>query len=98
MHRGAVSPEEPPMTTSRSPSRSPLALLALVTLLPAAGCMRAGASEPPAAAAVEAPLDVETAVVDRRPVTRALTLTGTLTPNRKSDVAADATGKVTAAP
>jgi membrane fusion protein (multidrug efflux system) len=75
----------------------PLALLAALPLGGAAGCARAGASERAAGHDAEAALAVTTAVVARRPVTRALTLTGTLTPNRKSDVAADATGKVTAA-
>jgi membrane fusion protein (multidrug efflux system) len=67
----------------------------------AAGCAPAGASERNAAASsapVADPTVAVTAVrIAARPVPQVLTLTGTLTPNRKSDVAADAAGKVAAA-
>ena len=73
-------------------------LPSLLLLLPlAAACARAGASPAPAAAA-EPTVAVSTIAVTTRAVPRAITLTGTLTANRSSDVAADATGKVAAAP
>ena len=80
-----------------------VSLIALVALplTGAAGCARAGASErhlPAATAAAESAVAVTTAVVAQKPIARALVLTGTLTPNRRSDVAADANGKVIAAP
>ena len=94
------------MTTSRTVSAPSsffeLPSLMLFAALPvlavaAAGCGRAGAAERQAVTA-DAPLAVATAVVDQKPIARSLLLTGTLTPNRKSDVAADAVGKVIAAP
>jgi membrane fusion protein (multidrug efflux system) len=60
-------------------------------------CGRAGAVEHVEAEGAE-PVAVTTEVVARRPVARALMLTGTLIANRTSEVAADAVGKVTAAP
>jgi membrane fusion protein (multidrug efflux system) len=78
-----------------SPVRGLPSLLVLLSL--AASCSRAGAS-PAAPASAEPIVAVSTVEVTARPVPRLLTLTGTLTANRKSDVAADATGKVAAAP
>jgi membrane fusion protein (multidrug efflux system) len=72
-------------------------LLLLLPLAVAPACKRAGAA-PGAAPTAEAAVAVTTVEVASRAVPRAVTLTGTLTPNRKSDVAADATGKVAAAP
>jgi len=91
------------MNTSRPVSFVSLIALAALPLAAAAGCARAGASErrPPAATAnagAEPTVIVTTAVVAQKPIARALVLTGTLTPNRRSDVAADAVGKVVAAP
>jgi len=92
------------MTTARSVSTlsslpSLMLLAALPVLAASAGCGRAGAAEGrTATAAATAPLAVATAVIDQKPIARALVLTGTLTPNRKSEVAADAVGKVIAAP
>jgi membrane fusion protein, multidrug efflux system len=88
------------MKTSRPFSPASLTTLGVLALAAAAGCARAGASEPQQhpAAACDAPLAVSIAVVDQKPIARALVLTGTLTPNRKSDVAADAAGKVISAP
>ena len=86
------------MTSSRPFSLASLMLFAALPLAAPAGCARAGASERQRAAAAEAPLAVATAVVAERSVARTLVLTGTLTANRKSDVAADAVGKVIAAP
>jgi membrane fusion protein (multidrug efflux system) len=80
---------------------SPVRRLPSLLLLLAASCARAGASPAPAAAAeasLEPILAVTTVEVTTRAVPRAVTLTGTLTPNRRSDVAADATGKVASAP
>ena len=71
---------------------SPLPLLALLILVPA--CNHASASERTARA--EAAVAVSTVEVTTRQVAQTQALTGTLTPNRKSDVAADATGKVAA--
>ena len=89
------------MKTSRPVSFASLITLAALPLAGPAGCARAGAAERPAPTATsrsEAALAVTTAVVEQRPIARALVLTGTLTPNRRSDVAADAIGKVIAAP
>ncbi len=66
-------------------------LLPLLALAPA--CNRASASEAPHA---ESAVLVSTIEVTSRTVAKTQTLTGSLTPNRKSDVAADATGKVAA--
>jgi membrane fusion protein (multidrug efflux system) len=66
--------------------------LAALALVPA--CNRASASEH--AARAESALEVSTVEVTTRQVAQTQALTGTLTPNRKSDVAADATGKVAA--
>jgi membrane fusion protein (multidrug efflux system) len=88
------------MTTTRPLSLTRMIFLAAaLPLVAAAGCARAGASEPQrAAGSTGAPLAVATALIAEKPIARALVLTGTLTPNRKSDVAADAAGKVIAAP
>jgi membrane fusion protein, multidrug efflux system len=91
------------MKTSRIPSFASLIALAALPLAGPAGCARAGASERPAPTAAATPsaesaVAVTTAVVAQKPIARALVLTGTLTPNRRSDVAADANGKVIAAP
>ena len=85
----------------RSFSRRP-SLLAWALCLPAlagvaSGCSGARASEKK----VEAPLEtvsVETALATLRPVPQTVTLTGTLAANRRSDVAADAAGKVISSP
>ena len=73
--------------------------LARLFLLPLAAlavpaCNRASASEHRAHA--EATVVVTTVKVTAQKVAQTQALTGTLTPNRKSDVAADATGKVAA--
>ncbi len=90
------------MKTSRPVSFISLLALATLPLAGAAGCARAGAAEHHAttstATSSESAVAVTTAVVAQKPVARALVLTGTLTPNRRSDVAADAVGKVIAAP
>lgn len=89
------------MKTSRTVSSFSLIALAALPLAAAAGCARAGASErqaPIATPSAESVVTVTTAIVAQKPIARALVLTGTLTPNRRSDVAADANGKVIAAP
>ena len=89
------------MKTSRPSSFVSLIALAALPLAGAAGCARAGASERhahPLPPQPESAVAVTTAVVAQKPIARALVLTGTLTPNRRSDVAADAIGKVIAAP
>ena len=89
------------MKTSRPVSFVSLIALAALPLAGAAGCARAGASERQTATAMPSSgsaVAVTTAVVAQKPIARALVLTGTLTPNRRSDVAADANGKVIAAP
>jgi len=91
------------MKTSRIVSFVSLIALAALPLAGAAGCARAGASERHSSAATttaptESAVAVTTAIVAQKPIARALVLTGTLTPNRRSDVAADAAGKVIAAP
>jgi membrane fusion protein (multidrug efflux system) len=82
-----------------SSRRSPLAWGLWLPLLAgfASACSGARASEKK----VEAPVDtvsVQTALAALRPVAQTVTLTGTLTANRRSDVAADASGKVVSAP
>jgi membrane fusion protein (multidrug efflux system) len=79
-------------TTHAFTSFYPLPLLAALTLAPA--CNRASAGERRAHA--ESAIAVSTVEVATRDVVQTQALTGTLTPNRKSDVAADATGKVAA--
>jgi membrane fusion protein (multidrug efflux system) len=69
----------------------PLPLLAVLAFTSA--CNHAKASEHKPAADT---LAVSTVEVTTRQVAQTQALTGTLTPNRKSDVAADATGKVAA--
>jgi membrane fusion protein (multidrug efflux system) len=69
--------------------------LALAAPLLLAGCIRASEAHAPAAPAAPA-VKISTARVAERTRPRSLTLTGTLTANRKSDVAADTTGKVVA--
>lgn len=62
-------------------------------VLAGAGCHQATAAELKAHA-TESALTVATVEATSRQVAQTQTLTGTLIPNRKSDVAADATGKV----
>lgn len=73
----------------------PLSLL-IVVLLTAAGlgCSQARAQQ--AARSAESAIAVATVVVQSRSVAQSEALTGTLVPNRKSEVAADANGKVAA--
>ena len=58
------------------------------------GCKKSSAE--PQGPPPRAPIHVETAVVEARPMPRWLTLTGSLVANQQSDLAADATGKVLA--
>jgi membrane fusion protein (multidrug efflux system) len=74
-------------------TRDPQATLSLLSLLALAGCHHADAAEMNARSA-ETALAVTTIEATSRPMAQTETLTGTLIPNRKSDVAADATGKV----
>ncbi|HEX6276038.1 MAG TPA: efflux RND transporter periplasmic adaptor subunit [Polyangiaceae bacterium] len=70
-----------------------LAFLAGSLLALTSGC----SSQAEAAALPEAaPVAVRTAVVDERPVPRAVVLTGTLLANREADVTSDAAGRVLA--
>ncbi len=71
-------------------------LLSLLTLA-SASCTQASASERSARARAEAAIAVATVEVTARPVAKTQALTGNLTANRKSEVAADASGKVAAA-
>jgi membrane fusion protein (multidrug efflux system) len=85
---------------SRLPLFAAPLLVASLALAPAlSGCIRASEARSkrttPAAPAVPG-VHVTTAVVAERTLPRTLVLTGTLIANRKSDVAADATGKVSA--
>lgn len=65
---------------------------ALALTLVAAGCQRRG--QPAPAPPAEPPISVSTVVVIEKPMPRFLTLTGSLTPNEASDVAANAAGAV----
>ncbi|HKQ69762.1 MAG TPA: efflux RND transporter periplasmic adaptor subunit, partial [Polyangiaceae bacterium] len=58
----------------------------------ATGCRRAAADT--RAQRQEPAIKVETATVSSRSVARVMTLTGTLMPNQKADVAADVSGKI----
>jgi membrane fusion protein (multidrug efflux system) len=103
MHNDRPEPEERIMTRSNKLAPSPLFLLLPLALAAAPACNRASAADksaekPGAAAAAESAIAVQTQEATLRPVTQALTLTGTLLPNRRSDVAADAAGKVAFAP
>jgi membrane fusion protein (multidrug efflux system) len=81
------------MQASRSPLLAPVLLLCAAAL---AGCIRTSEARSKATAAAEPGIRVTTTVVAERTLPRTLVLTGTLIANRKSDVAADATGKVAA--
>lgn len=76
----------------------PLPLLAVAVAIATSGsaCHHAGAAERLGHGDAEASVAVTTVEVTSREVAQTQALTGTLTPNRKSDVAADATGKVAA--
>ncbi len=63
-----------------------------LTILVAAGCQRRG--QPAPAPPPEPPISVTTVAVVEKPMPRFLTLTGSLTPNEASDVAANAAGAV----
>ncbi|HEX3696091.1 MAG TPA: efflux RND transporter periplasmic adaptor subunit [Polyangia bacterium] len=78
--------------------------LVLVAALAAVGCgkgangaaLEQGTAEKNAGPDAEAPIKVAFAAVGERPMPRFVTLSGTLTPNEESDVAAGASGKVLA--
>jgi len=69
-----------------------LRVAALALTLVAAGCQRRGQAAP--TPAPEPPISVTTVTVAEKPMPRFLTLTGSLTPNEASDVAANAAGAV----
>jgi membrane fusion protein, multidrug efflux system len=73
-----------------------LPLLAVTIAVTGPACNHAGAAERSVQGATEASVAVQTVEVSTRKVALTQALTGTLIPNRKSDVAADATGKVAA--
>jgi membrane fusion protein (multidrug efflux system) len=77
--------------TARS-SRFLMSVAAPLAVLSMAGCIRS--SEARGTAPVPPSVQVATAPVAERTMPRVLTLTGTLVANRKSEVAADAAGKV----
>lgn len=73
----------------------PLSLLVVVLLTGGSlACAKARAQQ--AAGPTESAITVATVVIQSHPVAQAEALTGTLVPNRKSEVAADAIGKVAA--
>lgn len=69
----------------------------MAAAIAALGCHKPGAGTAERTSAdTEAPIKVATAKVEERPMPELLTLTGTLKADQESDVAADASGKVTA--
>jgi membrane fusion protein (multidrug efflux system) len=69
-----------------------LIFLAAPLLAPVSGCQRRG--QPASTPAAEAPISVQTTDVAEKPMPRFLVLTGSLTPNESSDVAANGSGAV----
>lgn len=69
----------------------PFALVALSSL---ASCKRAESQAQASQVTEEAPIKVSTVQASERSMPRYLSLTGSLTPNQASDVAADTTGKI----
>jgi membrane fusion protein, multidrug efflux system len=67
-------------------------LLPLLMML--AGCATGVSKAAPSAVEVEKPTKLDTTTVAERPMPRFLTLTGTMTANRSSQVAADGVGRV----
>ena len=72
-----------------------LTILAMGSSLAFAGC-RSAAAEPRKSNEPPAAVKVDTVTVSQRTLPRFLTLTGTLLPNQKADVAADVSGKIQA--
>src|SRR3954451_8944009 len=72
-----------------------LTVLAMGSSLAFAGC-RSAAAEPRKSNEPPAAVKVDTVTVSQRTLPRFLTLTGTLLPNQKADVAADVSGKIQA--
>jgi membrane fusion protein (multidrug efflux system) len=72
-----------------------MTVLAMGSSLAFAGC-RSAAADPRKSAAAPPPVKVDTVTVTQRTLPRFLTLTGTLLPNQKADVAADVNGKIQA--
>jgi membrane fusion protein (multidrug efflux system) len=71
-------------------------LLSLLLFTQAVGCKKPDAAAAKGDAAAEAPIKVQVAPVEERPMPEHLVLTGTLKANQESEIAADAAGKVTA--
>lgn len=82
-----------PVTFQKS-SAARLTVLAMGSSLAFAGCGSAAAE--PRQSNETAAIHVDTVIVSQRTLPRFLTLTGTLLPNQKADVAADVSGKIQA--
>jgi membrane fusion protein, multidrug efflux system len=83
-----------PVTFQRN-SAAWLTILAMGSSLAFAGC-RSAAAEPRKSNEPSVAIKVDTVTVSQQTLPRFLTLTGTLLPNQKADVAADVNGKIQA--
>lgn len=71
-----------------------LLLLAALACLPSAACKRDTGPARASAASAQRPLRVETATAEERAVPKTITITGTLRPDQRTDLAANASGRV----
>src|SRR5678815_3872934 len=90
---GMIKEDRMTAVTFQKNSATWLTVLAMGSSLAFAGC-RSAAAESHKASGPPAPVKVDTVTVSQRTLPKFLTLTGTLLPNQKADVAADVSGKI----